>query len=229
MEPKPYKTDDNATFILCEPAARYGCVSTVELDEAERYSYADYLTWADNKRRELFDGISKLMAAPNILHADITANILGNIWPFVKKRKGKCKVFHAPVDVRLPKNGETADDKIFTVVQPDICVVCDPSKIDIKGIIGAPDLIVEVVSPSNTNLMMRKKFDVYEEAGVKEYWVIYPKSGLTVFLLQNNGKFDDGTTYDVIYTPNAKVPVNTIEGLEIDLNELFVDSLYFNP
>jgi len=225
MEPKPYKTDDDATYILCEPPARYGCVSTVVLDEAKRYSYADYLTWADNKRRELFDGIAKLMSAPNILHADIAAYIFSNIWPFVKKRKGKCRVFHAPVDVRLPKNGEIADDKIFTVVQPDICVVCDPSKIDIKGIIGAPDLIVEVVSPSNTKLMMSKKFDVYEEAGVKEYWVIYPKSGLTVFLLQNNGKFDEGTTYDVIYTPNAKVPVHTIEGLEIELNELFEDSL----
>ena len=223
MESKPYKIDDQSAGMVCEPPARYGCVSTVCLDPDTRYSYADYLTWADNKRRELFDGIAKLMSAPNIIHSGITAGLLGRIWPFVKKRKGKCRVFHSPVDVRLPKNGEAADDKIYTVVQPDICVVCDPLKIDEKGVIGAPDLVVEVLSPSNTKLMMSTKFNLYEEAGVKEYWVVYPKSGLTVFLLQDNGKYDDGTTYDIIYTPDAMVPVHTIEGLEIGLKELFED------
>jgi Uma2 family endonuclease len=147
--------------------------------------------------------------------------MIGKMWPFIKRRKGKCEIFHAPVDVRLPKNGETADNKIYTVLQPDICVVCDPSKIDEKGIIGAPDLVVEVQSPSTAKYVMSKKFDIYEEAGVKEYWVVYPKAGLTVFLLQDDGKYDDGTTYDIIYTPDAKVPVRTIEGLEIELKELF--------
>ena len=221
MEPKPYKENDQSTGMVCEPPARYGCVSTVILDPDKRYSYADYLTWADNKRRELFDGIAKLMSGVGYIHNVVTVNLISIFRPFVKKRKGKCKIFHAPVDVRLPKNGETANDQIFTVVQPDICVVCDPSKIDEKGVIGAPDLVVEVLSPSNTKLMMRKKFDLYEEAGVKEYWVIYPKSGLTVFLLQDNGKYDEGITYDIIYTPDAKVPVRTIEGLEIGLKELF--------
>ena len=221
METKPYKENDQPVTILCEPPAPYGCVSTVILDPEMKYSYADYITWADNKRRELFDGIAKLMSAPSFLHANITAGLLSIMRSFVKKRKGKCKVFHAPFDVRLPKNGERENDKIFTVVQPDVCVVCDPSKFDEKGVIGAPDLIVEVLSPSNTNLMMRKKFDLYEEVGVKEYWVVYPKSGLTVFLLQENGKYDEGTTYDLIYTPEAKVPVHTIQGLEISLKEIF--------
>jgi len=221
MESKTHEKNDQHVDLVCEPPAPYGCISVVNLDPGKRYSYADYLTWADNKRRELFDGIAKLMSAPVIIHALITGNIFVKIGPYIKKRGGKCKVFHAPVDVRLPKNGETENHKIFTVVQPDICVVCDPSKIDEKGVIGAPDLVVEVLSPSNTKLMMSKKFDLYEEAGVKEYWVVYPKSGLTVFLLQDNGKYDDGTTYDIIYTPDAKVPVHTIDGLEIGLKELF--------
>ena len=220
MEPKPYKVDDQPGDIICEPLAVYG-MPEIHLDPAKRYTYADYLTWADNKRRELIDGIARLMSAPIIIHAKLSGNLFGKIWSFVKKRKGKCEVFFAPVDVRLPKNGEIADDKIYTVVQPDICVVCDPSKIDEKGIIGAPDLVVEVQSPSTARLALSKKFDLYEEAGVKEYWVVYPKAGLTVFLLQDDGKYDAGTTYDIVYMPNAKVPVHTIKGLEISLKELF--------
>ena len=101
--------------------------------------------------------------------------------------------------------------------------MCDPAKIDEKGVIGAPDLVVEVLSPSNTRLMMRTKFDLYEEAGVKEYWVVYPKSGVTVYLL-TDGKFDNGTTYDMVYTPDAKIPVHTVKGLKIALKELFEEN-----
>ena len=221
MEPKPYQIDDDRTDnIICEPFAPYG-TPEICLDLSKRYTYADYLTWADHKRRELFDGFAKLMAGVSYLHNVVTVNLTSVLRQFIKKRNGKCKIFHAPFDVRLPRNGETADDKIFTVVQPDICVVCDPSKIDDKGIIGAPDLVVEVQSPSTTKLVMGKKFDLYEEAGVKEYWVVYPNAGLTVFLLQDNGKYDNGTTYDIVYTPDVKVPVHTIEGLEISLKELF--------
>ena len=216
MVPKPYKIDGLPEDILCEPLVSYGAIC---LDPDKLYSYADYLTWADDKRRELIDGIAKLMSGPNTIHSEITITLAGKIWSFIKKRKGKCKIYHSPIDVRLPKNGETADDKIFTVVQPDIVVVCDPSKIEKKGIIGAPDLVVEVLSPSNTKLAMNKKYNLYEEAGVKEYWVVYPKMGLTVFLLQNNGKYDEGTSYDLIFTPDAKVPVHVIEGLEIGIKE----------
>ena len=222
MEPKPYPTDDEPCGIVCEPPAPYGAPA-INLDPSLRYTYADYLNWTDNLRRELVDGFVKLMSGPNMIHSKITAAIFGRIWSFIKKRKGKCEILHAPIDVRLPKNRETADNKIYTVVQPDIVVVCDPSKIDKKGIIGAPDLVVEVQSPSTARYVMRTKFDLYEEAGVKEYWVVYPNAGLTVFLLQENGKYDAGTTYDIVFMPDAKVPVHTIEGLEIGLKELFED------
>jgi len=222
MEPKPYRIDEPEGNIVCEPLVQYG-MPTIILDPAKRYTYADYLTWTDHIRRELIDGIAKLMSAPKYIHSVITGNIFANIRPFIKKRKGKCVVIHAPIDVRLPKNGETADHKIYTVVQPDIVVVCDPSKIDEKGVIGAPDLVVEVQSPSTARHVLSTKYDLYENAGVKEYWVVYPNSGLTVFLLQENGKYDAGTTYDLVYMPDAKVPVHTIEGLEIELKKLFED------
>ena len=221
MESKLYEVNDNSIDVVLEPSAQYGCTTTVVIDPNKLYTYADYLKWGDNKRRELIDGVTKLMAGVSYIHNIVTINLTLFFGRFIKKRKGKCRIFHAPFDVRLPKNGETADNKIFTVVQPDLCIVCDLSKIDEKGIIGAPDMVVEVLSPSNTKFMMRQKFDKYEEAGVKEYWVVHPKRGLTVFLLQDNGKFDDGLTYDIIYTPDAKVPVHTIKGLEISLKELF--------
>jgi len=220
METKPYRENEQPEHVVCEPEAAYGAPESYP-DPAVRYTYADYLTWTDNIRRELVDGFIRLKSGVRVIHNYVTVNLTTILGRFVKKRKGKCKIFHGQVDVRLPKNGETADNKIYTVFQPDICVVCDPSKIDEKGIVGAPDLVVEVQSPSTARYVMSQKFDIYEEAGVKEYWVVYPKVGLTVFLLQDNGKYDKGTTYDIVYMPDAKVPVHTIEGLEIGLKEIF--------
>ncbi|MDR0864714.1 MAG: Uma2 family endonuclease [Candidatus Symbiothrix sp.] len=197
-----------------EPAAVY-------ISRSKRYTYADYLSWMDDARRELIDGVVyDLLSAPTRFHSRISGSIFGRLWNYVAKRKGKCEIHHAPFDVRFPKNGETADDKIATVVQPDICVVCDPSKLDGKGCIGAPDLIVEVQSPSTAKRDLNEKFNLYEEAGVKEYWVVFPaEKALTVFLLQKNGKFDVGTTYEY----EGKVPVSIFKGLKIDMKELFED------
>ncbi|GAP72360.1 hypothetical protein SAMD00024442_3_76 [Candidatus Symbiothrix dinenymphae] len=198
---------------VCEPPTEYGYANP------RLYTYADYLMWADDKRREIINGVVyDLFRAPTRWHAKISTNIVLAVGWFIKRRKGKCEVYHAPFDVRFPKKGEVADNKIYTVVQPDICVVCDPKKLDKAGCIGAPDLIVEVQSPSTTKRDMREKFDLYEESGVREYWVVYPKEkGLTIFLLQENGKYDDGTTYEY----PSKAPVSIFEGLEIDLEELF--------
>jgi Uma2 family endonuclease len=138
---------------------------------------------------------------------------------FITKRKGKCEVFYAPIDVRLSLTGETADDKIETTVQPDICVVCDLSKLDERGCLGAPDLIVEILSPSTARRDLNEKFHLYEATGVREYWIVYPeKDVLKVFLLQENGKYDEGT----IYVKTGKAPVHIFEGLYIDLKKLFV-------
>jgi Uma2 family endonuclease len=191
---------------------------TYYLKRSVLYTYADYLTWMDDKRRELINGVVYLMSAPTRFHAGISTALQSIFYWFIKKRKGECKVYHSPFDVRLPINGKTADNEIYTVVQPDICIVCDPKKLDDKGCIGAPDLIVEVQSPSTAKKDLNEKFFLYEETGVKEYWVVYPKEkALTVFLLQENGKYNAGTTYEY----ESKVPVSIFKGLEIDLKELF--------
>jgi Uma2 family endonuclease len=211
---KKYPIEEkNETQVVAEPASAY-------LARSRRYSYADYRSWTSDRRWEIYDGVLyDLFSAPTVVHARLSTAINALMAWFIKKRKGKCEVFHAPFDVRLPKNGETADDKIYTVLQPDICVICDPGKLDHKGCIGAPDLVVEIQSPSTAKRDLNEKFKLYEEAGVKEYWVVFPKEGITVFLLQENGQFDEGTPY--IY--EAKVPSTVLKGLEIDLEELFAD------
>ncbi|GHV64607.1 hypothetical protein FACS1894199_03260 [Bacteroidia bacterium] len=212
-ESQKYPDYESEVSMVCEPPTEYGYANP------RRYTYADYLSWADDKRREIINGVVyDLFSAPSRWHAKISTDIVSAVHWFIKKRKGKCRVYHAPLDVRFPKGGEVADNKIYTVVQPDICVVCDPKKLDKAGCIGAPDLIVEVQSPSTSKRDLREKFDLYEETGVREYWVVYPRvQGITVFLLQENGKYNEGITYEF----TGKVPVSIFEGLEIDLEELF--------
>jgi len=212
---KPYKTEDSQeVYVLKEPPVEYGIMAP------QHYTYADYLSWTDDMRRELINGVAYLFSAPTRFHAGLSSKLLGWVFNFIEKKKGKCKIYHAPFDVRFPKNGETANEKIDTVVQPDICVICDPDKLDDAGCVGAPDLIVEVQSPSTLKRDLREKFDLYEQSGVREYWIVSPRDkGITVFILQENGKYDEGKTYML----SGKVPVGIFEGLEIDLKELFED------
>ena len=199
---------------LEESAAVYG---------RQLFSYADYLTWPEDEMKEIINGVVYAFSAPFRRHVVATGAFFGRAWNHIKQKKGKCQIYTAPFDVRLPKNGETANDKIYNVVQPDICVVCDRSKLDEKGCIGAPDLVVEVNSPSTGKRDLNQKFFLYESSGVREYWVVYPEAqAVTVFLLQPNGKYDDGTTYEVL-KEQTKVSVQTLEGLIIDLEELFED------
>lgn len=210
--------DSEQPQIIEVPFIKY---PVIHLDPKKRYTYADYLTWEDNIRRELIDGRVYVLPTPWRIHAETSGNLLFAFSCFRKKRKRKFEVYHAPFDVRLPLDGATENDKIYTVVQPDICVICDPLKLDEMGCLGAPDLVVEVLSPSTGKKDMNEKFNLYEAAGVKEYWVIYPKDkALNVFILQHNGKYDDGTTYE----KTDKVPVHIFKGLEIDLEEIFKSS-----
>jgi Uma2 family endonuclease len=193
-------------------------METLNLDLNKRYTFADYLTWLDNIRRELIYGfVNSMTPAPSTLHQSISGQIYGLLWQYL--RMGKCKVFAAPFDVRFPSNrDETSDDKIFTVVQPDICIVCDPAKLDDKGCIGAPDLIVEIISLSTAKKDIADKFKLYEENGVLEYWIVQPNDQtLTVFYLEN-GKYQ----HKGLYTKGSKVPVLIFDGdLIVDLDEVF--------
>jgi Uma2 family endonuclease len=190
----------------------------LELDLNKKYSFADYLTWIDDKRRELWNGFIQLMTpAPNLEHQIISINLLTC---FVKKYHNslKCKLFHAPFDVRFPQNGEKNDKEIFTVVQPDIVIICDKNKLDKKGCIGAPDFIAEIISPSTARRDMQDKFQLYEKHSVREYWIVFPNEQFINAYFLVNGKYE----LSGVYTREHKISVKIFEGdLEIDLKDVF--------
>ncbi|MDR0927844.1 MAG: Uma2 family endonuclease [Ignavibacteria bacterium] len=188
------------------------------LDLNERYSFADYLTWLDDKRRELVNGFIMLMAGPSTSHSVASSNLHYYFKHYIKKHKGHCSVHHAPFDVRLPKNGEKDDKDIYTVVQPDVCIICDLSKLEERGCLGAPDFIAEVISPSNITYDTRVKYNLYQSAGVKEYWIVEPKNKFVeVNVLQDDGKYGD----PIIFVEEGDVAVTTLPGLTISLSDIF--------
>jgi len=183
------------------------------------YSYADYLKWTFEERVELIKGrLFPMSPAPSRVHQEVSTNLLGFLWAFLKNKN--CKVYAAPFDVRFPKKVGDKDAQIFTVVQPDICVVCDQQKLDEKGCVGAPDLIVEILSPFTSAKDLKNKFFLYEEFGVKEYWVAYPNERvLEIFSLDENGKYSQSVKYTLGDAVSSKV----LNGFSIGLNDLFED------
>ncbi len=159
-----------------------------QLDLNGTYTYADYITWQFSERVELILGkIFKMSPAPSSYHQEISSNLNGLFYNFLKKKK--CKVYPAPFDVRLP-NPKLKNGKIINVVQPDICVICDLNIVDEAGCKGAPDLIIEILSSSTSNKDKKDKFELYEQNGVKEYWMIEPfdKTAI-IYVLNENKKF----------------------------------------
>jgi Uma2 family endonuclease len=195
-------------------------MDTLNLDLNKRYTYADYLTWMDDVRRELYDGFIKLMTpAPSSKHQELSFNLSGIFSSFILKKK--CKGFAAPSDVRFPKNKSSQTDKqVYTVLQPDLYIVCDLSKIDDYGCLGAPDLIIEIVSPKNSQRDTKDKFEIYQEHGVLEYWIVSPNDEtVTVFVLDDTSKFQ----FVGMYAGDDKIPVNIFNGnLKVDLTEVFL-------
>lgn len=176
----------------------------------ERHTYADYLTWDDGARYELIDGVPRLMSpAPSTAHQEVSGSIFLQIGNYLKGKP--CKVFSAPFDVRLCPDG--ADD---TVVQPDISVVCDPSKLDARGCKGAPDMVVEILSPSTLRQDQFVKYHKYLAAGVREYWLVSPEArGVQVYLLRG------GEYVSRMYEGEDAVPVSVLDGCVIALGDVF--------
>lgn len=151
------------------------------------YTYADYLTWQFSERIELIKGkVFKMSPAPNTFHQRISMKLTGLFYNFFKSHL--CTLFVAPFDVRiLDKTKSTTDKDIYTVVQPDLCVICDENKIDDRGAFGAPDLVIEILSPGNSKKEMKYKYDLYQEAGVLEYWIVNPADRtILIFVLKDN-------------------------------------------
>jgi Uma2 family endonuclease len=195
-------------------------MDSLKLDFNKRYTYADYLTWMDDVRRELYDGFIKLMTpAPSRKHQKISMTLSSLFWNFLHHKT--CEVYHAPSDVRLPKSKSRKDAKqIYTVVQPDVFIVCDRSKLDDRGCLGAPDLIIEIISPQNSQRDTKDKFEIYQSHGVREYWIVHPNDEtVNVFVLDKFGKFQ----FNGIYAGDDQIPVNIFNGdLSIDLTEVFL-------
>ncbi len=191
-----------------------------QLDLSKRYSYADYLTWVFDDRVELFKGwVKRMSPAPNMRHQRISRNLSLRIGNYLEQKS--CSLFYAPFDVRLigtlkPK-GVKDPASIYTVVQPDICVICDQAKLDEKGCMGAPDWIIEIVSPGNTKREIDDKFEIYQENGVREYWIVQPTDEtVTVFDLAVE-KYG----FRKIYNNVDEAPVGIFPGFEIDFKEVF--------
>lgn len=188
------------------------------LQADQKYSYADYLSWPDDERWEIIEGRPYIMEpAPARRHQKILRELSYQFQSFLKDKR--CEVYFAPFDVRLPGKS-LADEEIYTVVQPDLAVICDPKKLDEKGCLGSPDLVVEILSPSSASRDIKEKFDLYEKHRVKEYWLIHPEEKiLEISFLDKDGDYGRPKRYD----SGDKFSVSLLSDLEIDLNFLNED------
>jgi Uma2 family endonuclease len=186
-----------------------------DLDINETYTYADYFKWKFEERVELIKGrIFKMSPAPNRMHQRLSFEIGNKLYNFLEGKK--CEAYSAPFDVRLPRKSKE-DKDIVTVLQPDICVICDPAKLDDRGCIGAPDLVVEILSPGNNSKELKNKFEIYEESGVSEYWVVSPQNQTFVVYTLVEGKYQSSR----ILVAGDTVVSTTLPGFSIELSKLF--------
>lgn len=186
--------------------------------EKEHYTYADYLEWDTDERYELIYGEAVMMASPTYEHQLISSELVRQFGNFLIDKT--CQVLHAPLDVRLFEKDENDTKNVDTFVQPDVVVLCDNSKRDKRGIKGAPDLAIEIVSPSTSSYDCLVKLNLYMQAGVREYWIVNPEEKtVQVYLLDNEG------TYRVLkaYEQTDSINVSVLNGCVIDLSLVFAE------
>ncbi|MCD0489260.1 Uma2 family endonuclease [Pedobacter sp. MC2016-14] len=209
--PKPYPNGED------KPIAKLS-----DIDLTGFYSYAQYLRWEIDERLELIRGHIYRMAGPSLAHQRVSRTLFGELYIYLKNKS--CEVFSAPFDVRLAHNS-TDDAAVTTVVQPDICVVCDVNKLDSRGCIGAPDIMVEILSPSNNKKELNLKFHLYEEFGIKEYWVVHPvKKSVMKYELDASGKYEKNTQF----TGDGELTSALLPGFKLNLSELFPSLRNYN-
>jgi Uma2 family endonuclease len=182
----------------------------------EKYSYADYLKFSDEKRYEIIDGeLYDMGPAPTPFHQEISGCLHFYLFEYFQDKP--CKVFAAPFDVRLNRKSKK-DKDITRVVQPDISVICDSKKIDERGCLGAPDFIIEIISPSSASHDHILKRKLYEENKVREYWLVDPTNRIiTVYNQIKPGKFGESE----VYASDAQLTSAVFPDLTIDFKKVF--------
>ena len=194
--------------------------SLSQLDLNGTYSYADYLTWKFEQAVELIKGRILPMAAPSSRHQRISWQLTGTFFNTFKNKQ--CRAFAAPFDVRLFDKTKSikANKDVFTVVQPDMCIICDLSKIDVNGCNGAPDMVIEILSPGNSKKEMRIKKSLYEENQIQEYWIVDPeRETIHQFILNAQNLYDN----PMIYVSGEIATCAIFQDLLVPLDEVFVD------
>jgi Uma2 family endonuclease len=192
-------------------------MSIVEHAEKHKFSYSDYLTWEDDQRWEIIDGEPRLMSpAPNRFHQTILRRVAFQTEHYLQDKT--CEAVISPFDVRL-EHAEISDTNAFNVVQPDLLVVCDPAKLENNhGCIGAPDWVIEIISPSTASHDHIVKRALYERFGVKEYWIIQPMDCIVmVYQLSPEGFYGKPD----VYSETDIVTVGVLPELQIDLQRVF--------
>ena len=184
-------------------------------EQPRRYTYGDIMAWEDGKRYELYDGVPLALASPTDVHQLILMELGAQLHGFLRGKP--CRVYPAPFDVRLFDADEDKPEDSENVVQPDLMVVCDPSKVDRHGVHGAPDLVIEILSPSTRGIDRLKKYNLYERAGVREYWIVDPETRSAAVHTLTEGKYGSPD----IYVNGASVPVGIFEDFSVDLSAVF--------
>ena len=185
--------------------------------EQPRYTFADALTWGENERIEIIDGEAFMMAPPSRIHQKVSVAITSQLYNF---REGKkCEVYPAPFGVRLFEEDGDSPDDVDTMVEPDISVVCDKSKLDKHGCKGAPDLVIEILSPSTLRHDRFVKLGLYQRAEVREYWIVEPETQTVQVYTLENGILQPSA----FYGPSDVAKVNVLEGCFIDLGKVFTE------
>ena len=182
-----------------------------------KFAYNDYCTWPDDERWELINGVAYDMSpAPSVNHQRVSGDIFNVIKNFLKGKQ--CEVFAAPFDVFFPESPDQDINDITTVVQPDISVICDKSKLISRGCFGPPDLLVEILSPSTMKKDLSLKFDLFESSKVREYWIVdHGNRFVRVYRLKDDGRYNEGTLYE----DDCSITSTVLEGLEITLKDIF--------
>lgn len=187
----------------------------MSMSQDKLYTLADILEWDEGERAEVIDGSLYMMATPSRIHQKISGELFGQLREYLRGKQ--CEVYAAPFAVRLFEGAEDSPENVYTMVEPDISVICSPEKLDDMGCKGAPDLIIEILSPSTRRHDRLTKFNLYQRAGVREYWIVDPSDrSVQSFLLENNAYIARDFAVN-----DDKITVNVLQDCVIDLAPVF--------